>query len=610
MAPAHGDRRGHPAVSFVLACIGLTLLFAANFFDLLPVHASTVPSSQTSSEKSSTAQTSANQPAAPVQNAPEMTQQESPTTFQVNVRLVQVHVVVRDAHGKAIGTLHKDDFHLFDNGKPQVISRFTVEQPGSQVAQEQKTSEAPGTQSATPAQAPTVPERYIAYVFDDVHLAIGDLAQVRQAAEKNLAALQPTDRAAIFTTSGQNNLDFTDDRASLHNALLKLLPHPITSAAMHECPRMTYYIADLIQNEHDPQALATITADTLTCQFNNDPKFQSAAQGIAQSSAMQALSIGDAETHLTLESIKDILRRLSAAPGQRSLVLVSPGFFTPQEQLELDEIIDRAVRTNITINSLDARGLYVEIPGGDITQQISPNPQAAAIETQYQLASDSADADVMQELADGTGGTFFHNNNDLDEGFRIVASAPEYYYVLGFSPQNLKLNGQFHKLKVTVSAPEKLDIQARHGYFAPKQSPGPEQQAKEEIEDAVFSQEEMHELPVDLHTQYFKPNDAEAKLTVLAHVDVKQLHFQKADGRNNSSLTIVSAVFDRNGNFVNGIEKILQLHLRDDTLNFKMGPGLSVKTNFDLKPGGYLVRVVVRGPEGQMSAENGAVQIP
>ena len=116
-------------------------------------------------------------------------------------------------------------------------------------------------------------------------------------------------------------------------------------------------------------------------------------------------------------------------------------------------------------------------------------------------------------------------------------------------------------------------------------------------------------MPIDLHTQFFKSTDTEAKLTVLAHVDVKQLHFRRADGRNNSNLTIVSGIFDRNGNFVVGNQKVLQMRLKDETLA-KMDPGLSVKSNFDVKPGSYLVRLVVRDTEGRIAAENGAIQIP
>jgi hypothetical protein len=65
-----------------------------------------------------------------------------------------------------------------------------------------------------------------------------------------------------------------------------------------------------------------------------------------------------------------------------------------------------------------------------------------------------------------SGGTYFHNSNDLDEGFRRTAYPPEYIYVLRFSPQ--KLDGKFHKLKVTFSGPEKRSMQAREGYYVLK----------------------------------------------------------------------------------------------------------------------------------------------
>jgi len=599
MPPATRNRR--KLIGWQILAIGLivipVILFSGAAVATSPQDA---PGQPTSSASASTSATS---------NTPEMTSHDAAANFKVNVRLVEVHVVVRDSKGKAIGTLRKEDFQLFDDRKPQIITKFSVQKPGLQVAREEQTSQPLTSTADVPTTPPDVAERYIAYVFDDVHLEFGDLALVRKAAENNLDTLRPTDRAAIFTVSGQNNLDFTDDRAKLRDALGRMMPRPLAVGRVNDCPKMSYYIADLILNKNDPQALATVAADVLDCQFDNDSRFQSQSQAIAQQAAAQGLIEGEAETHLALTSLKDVVRRISAAPGQRCIVLVSPGFITPQQEYDTDNIIDRAMHANITISALDARGLYVVMPGGDISQRMPRNTAVAGIEGLYQISSASADADVMAFLADATGGVFFHNNNDLVEGFRRVASTPEYYYVLAFSPQNLKLNGHFHNLKVTLKTTEKYSIQARRGYFAPKQVTGPEQEAKQEIEDALFSQEELHDLPIDLHTQFFKPSDGEAKLTVLAHVDVRQLHFRKADGRNNNDLTIVSGVFDRNGNLVSGNEKILQMHLRDETLA-KMGPGLSVKSNFDVKPGSYLVRLVVRDAEGQIAAENGAIQIP
>ena len=73
-------------------------------------------------------------------------------------------------------------------------------------------------------------------------------------------------------------------------------------------------------------------------------------------------------------------------------------------------------------------------------------------------------ATVMAELASSTGGVFFQHNNNLDEGFRRTGGVPEFLYVLGFSPQ--KLDGKFHKLKVTLNAAGKIQVQARRGYYA------------------------------------------------------------------------------------------------------------------------------------------------
>jgi hypothetical protein len=214
-------------------------------------------------------------------------------------------------------------------------------------------------------------------------------------------------------------------------------------------------------------------------------------------------------------------------------------------------------------------------------------------------------------LADGTGGTFFHNSNDLFEGFTRVAAPPEYSYVLAFTPQNLKPDGSFHALQVKLNSPLKVNLQARRGYYAPKHLDDPAEEAKQEIEDAVFSQDESHGIPVELRTQFYKSSDADARLSVVARVDVKHIRFRKVDGRNRNDLTVVSALFDRNGNYLKGEEKILQMSLKDETLENKLGSGVTVKSSFDVKPGTYRVRLIVRDAEGQsMTAESSAVEIP
>jgi VWFA-related protein len=536
--------------------------------------------------------------------SPEISSHDEMPTFKVKVNEVLVRVVVRDAQGRAVGALKRDEFQLFDNKKPQTITSFAVEQPGTQVARAEKTSE------TEPASIPAIAERYIAYLFDDIHLNTGDLMQVREAAARHLASLASTDRAAVFSTSGQTTLDFTDDHAKLHDTLLRLRSAPIAGSGFKECPDVSYYMADMIQNKNDPQALQAATYDALGCEFNNNPKMIKDAQASAVAAAARELQLGNHETQITLDTLKNVVRRMSVLPGQRTVILASPGFYNPEQIQEESEIIDRALHANVIVSALDARGLYVDPLTADASQPGPSNSTAGILVGQYRSSAASLDSNILAEFAYGTGGAFFHNNNDLEGGFRQLATAPEYYYLLGFSPQNLKLDGKYHKLKVTLKDPQNLSVQARRGYYAPKKIPDAAEQAKQEIQDALFSQEEMHELPVDLRTQFFKTSDTDAKLAVLAHLDVKHMHFRRVDDRNGNELTLVSALFDRNGHFVSAIGKILTMRLRDETLEKKLQSGLTLKSSFDVKPGSYLVRLVVRDTEGDISAENGAIEIP
>src|SRR5580693_7209347 len=128
-------------------------------------------------------------------------------------------------------------------------------------------------------------------------------------------------------------------------------------------------------------------------------------------------------------------------------------------------IIDVAVRSRIIISALDARGLYSADLLGDSTERggmASLQQQKVKQNAQFDVAVEG----VLAQLSGETGGTFYRSSNDLDLGFQRIGGAPEFVYMLGFSPANAKPDGKLHTLKVTVNSREKYSVSARRAYFS------------------------------------------------------------------------------------------------------------------------------------------------
>lgn len=555
-------------------------------------------------------------PATREQKGPEVATHDTPAVFKVRVNLVLVRVVVRDLQGNVVENLHREDFALTDNRKPQVISSFNLETPAPRTMP--VTTVESGSPAAAPgalvAAVPAIPQRFVSILYDDVHMSLQDTVTARDATTRLFGALAPTDRVGIFTTSGQTTQDFTSDQDAIRRTLNGIIPKSLTGriTGAGDCPDISYYQADLIENKSDQQAMDAATLETVDCAFQGDMSKIQMARTIAAGAAQHALTSGDAESEFGYRHIEDAMRRLAVMPGQRVMVFVSPGFILAQLFIEASGIIDRATRTNIVIDTIDVRGLYTPDLMGDISDPPGGlGGRVAGLKALYRTAAQSEQSRVLDDFAAGTGGTYFHNRNDLDTGLRQAVAAPAISYVLGFSPQNLKLNGGYHTLKVTLTGKQKYSLQARRGYFAPRKVQDPVETAKQEIQEAIFSQDEIGDLPVDLQTQFFKPEPSQAKLSVLAHLDLKSIRFRKAEGRNRNDITLATAIFDENGNFVTGGEKIVEMRLLDGTMERLGKSGINVKSSFDVKPGSYLVRLVVRDAEGeQMAAKNGAVVIP
>ncbi len=311
-------------------------------------------------------------------NAPEMNTREEPTaSFRSHVNLVMVPVVARDVHGNVVGSLTKANFALYDKGKLQEITRFSVEKVGGKTL----TADAkPADESAAPNLTPldelgpkvVVPERFVAYFFDDVHISVGDLPRIREAALRHITSLHPSDRAAIYTMSGFPSLDFTDDQARLSDAIMRLRLAPMVRVG-------------------------------------------AMGGGGRAANEMQTLA--------SLDMIQTMIKRMSGAPGQRIIMMISGGFNTndPLYLQQLNQVLEVAIRNNVIVSGLDARGLYTD-PSIDASRSGGTTAGARGRGLSPLMRAEMQ-TDILHEFASGTGGAVFENSNDYDEGFRRGSAA-------------------------------------------------------------------------------------------------------------------------------------------------------------------------------------------
>jgi len=295
-------------------------------------------------------------------------------------------------------------------------------------------------------------------------MSFEDLAYARKAGAKEIAAaLTGPVMAAVVSTSGKVNSGLTSDPAKLQQAMMSLSPHPSDKS---DCPLIDYYQADLMLNKHDAAANADALAQVLNCDPGINPQTDlPVAQRLAEAAARRALSIGAGDVQSTLATTSEIVRRMARLPGQRTLILVSPGFLAIEQAPRAQEsrLMDLAAQSNVTISALDARGLYTTALAASDDTHVVP----VQSRSEFHASAMRANENVMAELADGTGGTFFHNSNDLDAGFKALTEAPEVVYVLELSLDGVKSDGTYHRLQVKLDR-DSLDVQARRGYFMPK----------------------------------------------------------------------------------------------------------------------------------------------
>ena len=546
---------------------------------------------------------------------------QTQNVFRVDTKFVDIGVVVRDSHGRAISGLTKENFQIHDNGKEREIASFAADVSATSTVQTTippTSSPEPGEKSASAAKSAAAGQRFIALYIDDVNAKdgqhINDLKQTQDAAQKFVKeALRPGVQIGVFTASGAQTLDFTADAAKLIEIIGSVRAHMRMSESACPAPYLSY----LIVVRNDRQALNELMNPTTF-----DPKAQTRQcriSGIQQ--AEETWRLARQISSDTLDSIGHVGELLGKMPGTRVLLLASSGFLSATLEQQRDQIINNALQAGVVINALDSKGLYewLEANTKDValTQMFGISTVKSGVEhNNFETTQMGLRVETMNEplaaLAEGTGGSFYHNNNDLNAGFLELEAAPEAVYRLSLRPQDVPEDGTYHKLKVTVLRVPHKSVQARPGYFAPAEKP----QTEPVVTSSKFDQEVMaadtiDDFPVDVSAQFGKPSGTEKTLFVVANVDISKLHFTKQGDRLKQTIRFVSALKDAQGTIVAAKEATMDLSLKESTYNGLAKTGLNAKLALQAPPGVYSVREVVEeSAERKLSCSIHTIQIP
>lgn len=518
---------------------------------------------------------------------------------------MEVPTVVRDSKGVAIAGLRREDFELFDAGRKQEISAFSVE-TFSRAGTATETN--PGASSSRAGAAVTVAParaRYIALVFDDLNTDMGSLRYGKTAAEKFVGeALAPGDLVGIFTTALSQTVEFTADPAKLRQGIEAVTLHTRYRDDLHDCPVIRAYEAYLIANYLDSALLQAKAAEAARCYHLQMQQAILAAHSKADAVWKEA----HANTDQTLRSISAIVAAVGKMPGQRLVLVASSGFVSGDAARELEALSTAALRGGVVISGMDLRGLYTIMPGGDAgTPQVARSMRPAEIAVQS--STEDAKDDGLAMLASATGGRFFRNNNDLDLGFRRLAAVPEVLYVLGFTPGEASAGGKYHPLKVRLAGGRHGSVEARLGYTAAsKVRPG----------DPPPANRDQILLGTD------SPSDVAARVTcepgmsktgpsvvTKAWIDVSRLNFETRNARRTQKVTMIAALLDSRGNFVVGRQAVADLALKDHSFAALSAAGLTVSLSLHAPSGSYTLRVLVQEAlTGKMMAVSNSVRLP
>jgi VWFA-related protein len=528
-----------------------------------------------------------------------MAQQQQPATpatgtpkFTSSTQLVVEVVSVKDKNGKPVEGLTAKDFTITENGVAQTISFCEFQKLDDGAAQALIARDTP----TNPEPAPAKP-------------AAEDKPKPPPVTNVQIASEAPGD------------IKFRDRRLMVLYFDMTAMPVPdqlraLTAARTFIQKQMTK--ADLMAvmkyEGGSVRALQDFTDQRDTLFATIDKMIAAEGQGFDENAADDsssdtgaAFGQDDAEfnifnTDRQLSALQTAVKMLGQLNEKKALIYFASGMRLNgvDNQAQMRATVNSAIRANVTLFPIDARGLVAMPPMGDASHG-SPGgvgmysgSGAMAFTNNFQRSQDT-----MYSLAADTGGKALLDVNDLTVGMVNAQKALSSYYILGYYTTNTTPDGKFRKIAVTLSNKElsaKLDY--RSGYFANKVFGKFTTADKErQLEDALMLGDPVTDLTIQMEVNYFQLNRAEYYVPVVMKVPGSELVLARRGGAEHTVIDFIGEIKDEYGTTVQNIRDKVDIKLSGETAAALAKKPIQYDTGYTLLPGSYTIKVLARDDE-------------
>ncbi len=506
-------------------------------------------------------------------------QVQTQPTFRSGTRLIVQTVSVKDKEGRPIEGLTANDFVVSEDGDVQAISFVEFQrlpdrsaEPASSPASSSRAPEAVAAAPVPLAEIATPPpgdtryrdRRLLVLYFDLTAMPPADQMRAYRAAQTFIdTQMRQSDLLAVMTFGGgavRVKQDFTGDRAQLRDVVQTLI----------------------FGDDKDGDGIPD-NADIGTAFGQDDAEFSIL------------------NTDRQLSALQTAVTMLRTLPEQKALIYFASGLRLngTDNQAQLRATTNAAIRANVSLHPIDARGLVAEAPLGDATKA-SPGGLgmfsgqiAQTIITNFQRSQDT-----LYSLAKDTGGNAMFDYNDLSQGIVRAADALTSYYIIGYYSAHGATDGRFHRVRVSLAGGRSAELSYRQGYFADKEFAKFTAADKErQLEEALMLENPVTDIPIAMEVNYFQLNSAEYFVPVAVKIPGSELALARRRGAQHTVIDFIGEVKDEYGVTVQNVRDKLDIKLTGDVAGQLATRPIQYQTGFTLLPGKYAIKFLARDAE-------------